>query len=138
MTTTTPADERGAFEAWWADFNGTDQLDTPVLLKRRDDGVYSMTTTHYAWRAWQARAASQPAQEPVALFIEARDALHELGCHPDIPGWIADKCIDIAERMKDAPPADDEAVRLLREAREWLGNGLTVAKIDAYLAKAGK
>jgi hypothetical protein len=99
--------------------------------------------------------ASQPAQEPEAW----RDALEDChgalvyirSVHGDLYGVGWDRCMDKAVKALAAPPADDEAVRLLRELRELVesecpsmlayergGDSELGTAIDAYLAKVNK
>jgi hypothetical protein len=133
MTDTTPA-EREAFEAW---VRRTFVTESRMLAPGQGRWPYAEQTTLFMWQAWQARAASQPAQEPVSdSEMAAIDSVIYGGCVT-----LDGKRIDPTS-VYAAPPADDEAVRLLHHVRMVLPNDRwaddTKRAIDAYLAKVNK
>jgi hypothetical protein len=110
------------FEAWWG--KGVGYSDAKDL---------SRFTWEWAFAAGQrqARAAlSQQQAEPVAEVVISDGSPRW--------SWLAPKARlpDGRNKLYAAPPADDEAVRLLKEARGRLPFTAELAKqIDAYLAK---
>lgn len=105
------------------------------LIDSDPDRAERFIESRLAQLALKKRASERAKQaEPVAWDAKAAclkewDNVNDPPCHPSDEGWTP--CSLCA-----APPADDEAVRLLREARKW-GNVALRDEIDAYLAKVG-
>lgn len=87
------------------------------------------------WDEWQASERAKQAERP----IWSED--YTCGCgiyvHPARRiGLSMGQAFHISDCPYAAPPADDEAVRLLRKARKmWVDDdSITAEEIDAYLA----
>jgi len=120
--TTTSVDEREAFEAWW-------NLPTYEWQRR-----IHLEPRELALEAWQARAASQPAQEPVARLLYWQGPAHSPVPHGGIAARTfaeyskkdADKPDSYwknGEPLYTAPPADtaqqDRIMELAKRLRHF-------------------